>query len=130
MSNPNWTLSLRSHIWIFNVNRGLSIFIRTALNQGIIYDFGSSDDFKPTEFLKEKILPYLDKYNNCFTAQSIISHPHADHISAISSELNDKNSLLYSSLLTCPHDKDDGSEKPESIDWERIKLPKGSEQIN
>jgi hypothetical protein len=129
MVKPTWASSFKSHIWVFNVGRGLSIFIRTALNQGIIYDFGSSDDFKPTEFLRKNIIPYLDSYKESKIAQVIISHPHVDHISAIPSEINEKNNLLYSSLITCPHDKEEGAAKPEKIDWNRIKQPQGNEKL-
>jgi len=126
MKTPSWVSSQKSYIFIFNVGRGLSVFIRTALNQGIIYDFGSSDEFKPTEFLKENIIPYLDKYNGNYIAQAIISHPHSDHIAEISS-LSDK--MLYPALLTCPHDKTEGSKKPEALDWERIKNPEYSKDL-
>lgn len=129
MTNPKWTTSFKSHIWVFNVGRGLSIFIRTPLNQGIMYDFGSSDDFKPTVFLRENIVPFLDKYKDSRIAQTIISHPHADHISEISCLLNSdkEKSFFYSSLHTCPHDKEE-TLKPEKIDWTRIKNSKGSEE--
>ena len=129
MGTPSWVLSQKSHVWVFNVGRGLCIFIRTALNQGILYDFGSSEDFKPSDFLKENIIPHLDKYRNCKVAQTIISHPHTDHITDISclTEPDTKSSPFYSSLHTCPHDKTSSSAKPEAIDWNRIKNPKGSE---
>jgi len=129
MQIPKWAQTLQSHIWIFNVGRGLSIFIRTALNQGILYDFGCSEDFSPTKFINEKLLPYLDEYKKCKVAQTIISHPHADHISEISclASIDNKNSPFYSSLHTCPHDKTEGSAKPETFDWDRVKNPEGSE---
>lgn len=126
---PQWAQTIKSYIWIFNVGRGLSIFIRTGLNQGILYDFGCSQEFSPTEFLSKHIVPYLDEYKKCRIAQTIISHPHADHVSEIGSlaSKDGKNSTFYSSLHTCPHDKTEGSAKPEAIDWTRIKNPEGSE---
>lgn len=126
---PSWAQTFQSHIWIFNVGRGLSIFIRTALNQGIMYDFGCSQDFSPTNFLAKNILPHLDEYKKCKVAQTVVSHPHADHIAEINclTPKDGKNSPFYSSLHTCPHDKTEGSAKPEAIDWERIKNPGGSE---
>ncbi|MBI3753406.1 MAG: hypothetical protein HY266_05075 [Deltaproteobacteria bacterium] len=129
MTTPSWVSSQKSHIWIFNIGRGLCVFIRTALNQGIMYDFGNSEDFKPSDFLKQNIIPYLDKYKNCRVAQTVISHPHADHIANISCliEPDKEKSPFYSTLHTCPHDKIKGSAKPEAIDWGRIKNPKGSE---
>lgn len=51
-----WMQTLQSHIWIFNVGRGLSILIRTALNQGILYYFGCSKDFSPSKFMEKKLL--------------------------------------------------------------------------
>jgi len=130
MANPAWVSSQKSHMWIFNVGRGLCIFIRTALNQGIIYDFGSSDDFKPSDFLQKHIIPYLDKYKDHKLAQRLISHPHADHISDINCLVDnngEENTLFAASLHTCPHHKTEGSAKPELIDWNRIKNPEGSE---
>jgi hypothetical protein len=96
----------------------------------MIYDFGSSDQFDPADFLREYIIPHLDKYKGCRIAQSIISHPHADHISNINClfEPDIKDSDFYSKLHTCPHDKRNGSEKPECIDWKRIKNPNGTEE--
>jgi len=134
MGRPSWVFSRKSHIWVFNVKRGLCIFIRTALNQGILYDIGSSDDFKPSEFLGKYIIPYLDKYldkdkEGCRLGQTIISHPHVDHISDIECliDKNKKNSLFYAYLHTCPHHKTEGSAKPEAVNWNRIKNPEGSE---
>jgi len=130
MSIPSWVHSFKSHIWIFNVGRGLCIFIRTPLNQGIIYDFGDSEEFKPTDFLKEYIIPYLDNYEGCKIAQRIISHPHADHISNIKCLINEKGEeekIFFAFLHTCPHHKIEGSAKPEALNWERIKNPEGSE---
>lgn len=127
---PHWVWTCKSYIWIFNVGRGLSVFIRTALNQGILYDLGCNQDFSPTDFVLKNILPHLDKYKNSKMAQTIISHPHADHISEIKMLLSDdsNDSPFYSSLHTCPHDKKEGSEHPEALDWNRIKNPDGSEQ--
>jgi len=129
MATPAWISSQKSHIWIFNVGRGACVLIRTGLNQGIMYDFGSSNDFSPSDFLKKNIIPHLDEYKNCRIAQTIISHPHADHISNIGClvEPDIKRSPFYSSLHTCPHDKTEGAAKPEAVDWSRIKNPKGSE---
>lgn len=129
MGSPSWASSQKSHIWIFNVGRGLSIFVRTALNQGIIYDFGSSEDFSPSDFLNKNIVPHLDKYKKYKIAQTVISHPHADHITDIGclTEPDIDGSPLHSELHTCPHDKIEGAAKLETVDWKRIKNPNGSE---
>lgn len=129
MASPSWVSSQKSHIWVFNVGRGLCIFVRTPLNQGIMYDFGSSEDFTPSEFLSKNIIPHLSKYKNNPLAQTIVSHPHADHITEIACILEpDKDKSLFKAALhTCPHDKTEGAAKPEAIDWNRIKNPKGCE---
>jgi len=126
-----WYETLNTYIWIFNVGRGLAIFIRTPLNHGILYDLGCSDYFKPIEFLKENIIPKLDKYNGFTLIQILISHPHADHILDIKSliPVEGENLLLYPALHTCPHDKTEGSAEPEVINWDRIKNPEGSDEL-
>jgi len=126
MDNKSWKDTLFTYIWIFNVGRGLSIFIRTGLNQGFIYDFGASDDFSPTDFMEKHFIPNLKKYNGHAIAQTIISHPHLDHISEIEKLLDDK--LPFQAYLhTCPHDKENPSIVNEKINWDRITNPEGSE---
>lgn len=125
--SEHWRDTYFSYIWIFNVGRGLSIFIRTALNHGIIYDFGSSEDFSPIEFIEDNIIPYLYEYKGKKIAQTIISHPHLDHISEIES-LIDSDSPFNAVLHTCPHDKYDEDYPDERIDWERVNNPTGSEE--
>lgn len=103
-NSPNWSKSFDTYIWVFNVGRGLSVFIRTPNNHGILYDLGSSDEFSPLDFLGENIIPYISKYQtngkDTQLAQVIISHPHADHITEI-----DKLKNFSLGLLTCPHNK-------------------------
>lgn len=117
---PDWVRSDTMHVFIFNIGRGLSIFIRTPTNHGIIYDLGSSVDFSPLEFLKGHILPHLDKYNDNAIAQMIISHPHGDHITEIEKVCKaERDGVVYPYYLTCPHDKD-GTTNSEKVDWDRI----------
>jgi hypothetical protein len=122
MNKPSWTSSLASHIFIFSVGRGLSIFIRLPSNQGILYDLGyaPNTEFSPIDFLNENIMPHLswhtDETNNSHNlAQMVISHPHADHLSEIDSVL-ESHRFNNPSLLTCPHDRGAG----ESADFSRI----------
>lgn len=112
-----WTNNdFKTYIFIFNVERGLSIFIRTGINLGIIYDCGSSSNFSPTAFIKQHLVKNLDSYQNKKIAQLILSHPHADHISEVSEFIEGK--LLAPDLVTCPHDKPEG--KDEVINWNLI----------
>lgn len=127
MDSKHWKDKFLTHIWIFNVGRGLSVFIRTPLNQGFIYDLGASEEFSPTAFIIKYLLPHLDKYKEHEIAQMIISHPHADHISEIEA-VAEENAKLYPTLLTCPHDKEHSDFPDEKINWKRIKNPKGTEK--
>lgn len=119
----DWKTSTDTYIWVFNVGRGLSVFIRTPKNYGILYDVGSSEDFSPMEFIKKHFLENLTKYESKIDgkadqhdlAQTVISHPHADHISEVK-ELK----TFKMGLLTCPHDKTKEGIKDEKFDFEVI----------
>jgi len=111
----NWN-SNNTYIFLFNVNRGISIFIRLPNNKAIIYDVGKSTEFQPLSFIKNHIFFKLERQKPI--KQIILSHPHLDHIA----ELNylKKNWHLFNpSLLTCPHDKS----KEEKVNWKRINNP-------
>lgn len=99
-----WKNSLDTYVWIFNVGRGLSILIRTPNNHAILYDLGSSDEFSPLDFINENILPHITEFdynNQSFNiAQTILSHPHHDHISEVDKFVN-----FTTSFLTCPNHK-------------------------
>lgn len=99
-----WHLSNDTYIWLFNVGRGISIFIRTPNNHAIIYDLGSSEEFSPMDFFKKHLIPSIKpfslKSNNFPIAQTIISHPHLDHIYEV-----DKFDAKNTAFITCPHDK-------------------------
>ncbi|MDP2209535.1 MAG: hypothetical protein Q8K98_12315 [Bacteroidota bacterium] len=112
---PNWSKNTDTYIWVFNVGRGLSVFVRTPNNHGMLYDLGASDEFSPIDFVEEHILPHLTKYEagnaKQQLAQVVISHPHADHISEV-----EKLEKLSMGLLTCPHDKNED----EGFDFDAI----------
>jgi competence protein ComEC len=95
-------MNYNSYIWIFNVGRGLSILILSPFKYGILVDLGSSDEFSPINYIKEKILPKMSKYDGFDLAQVLITHPHADHIS----DIQNLDKLGYK-LITCPHNKSD-----------------------
>ena len=121
----SWWNSQCTHIWIFSVGRGNAAFLRTGLNQGFILDMGTGDLIDPAKFIQDNFLPRLDNYKGSKIAQVILSHPHADHVSQCSAL--GKGEKLYSSLLTCPHDKDIPPEigQNEKVDWARIEDPSG-----
>ncbi len=117
-----WKRSQATFIFVFNVGRGLSIFIRTPFNHGIIYDLGASDGFSPAEFLTEHVIGNLDEYRGSKIAQVILSHPHSDHIRELESIRPCQP--LCPALLTCPHDK--ATCPPEAVDWDRAQLTDGT----
>lgn len=73
---PKWIKSEKTFVFVFNVGRGLSVFIRMPNNIGIIYDMGSSTETKPSKILEDNIMEYISSIK-----QLIVSHPHKDHYS-------------------------------------------------
>jgi beta-lactamase superfamily II metal-dependent hydrolase len=104
-----WHETKDTYIWVFNVGRGLSIFIRTPNNHGKIYDLGYSEDFSPIDFYKKHFIPYLSGYGHGLSSypitQTIISHPHLDHIYEV-----DRLKEIRPCYITCPHDKSEDEE--------------------
>lgn len=121
----SWESSLDTHVWIFNVGRGVAVFVRTGMNHGFLIDTGSSEDFSPSEFIKEYLAPFLDKYEGHCLAQAVHSHPHSDHI-AECAKLSERG--YTAGLITCPHDKK-GTENDERLNWKRIVNPEGTDQL-
>lgn len=106
MAKPNWKAD-SLYVYVFKVDRGLSVFIRTPYNWGIIYDIGASDDFSPSEYISKNLVPSLSLIEvsagqEIKIAQAILSHPHTDHIQDAGA-LDATN--LHPKLLTCPNDK-------------------------
>lgn len=100
---------------IFNVGGALSTYIEFE-NKTLLVDIGKSETFNPIiDFLsplyrKRNATKNNGKYN---LDQLIISHPHNDHISAIT----DFNNNFYPELLTCPNDNP-GMLENEKINWD------------
>lgn len=119
-----WWETNYTYIWVFNTGRGLSIAIRLPHNIGILYDLGCSNDFQPSDFVKEQIVPHLSNYQNTSKkiAQCVISHPHVDHIQEIEAILSNP---LDPALLTCPNDHPDEEHK---VDLSRIEND-GNEEL-
>jgi len=102
---------------IFNVGGALSTYIEFD-GKKLLIDIGKSEDFNPiTDFL----IPLYKKRNSILTNnkysldQLIISHPHNDHMSAIS----DFNDSFSPQLLTCPNDNI-GMPEDEKINWDLV----------
>lgn len=105
-------------VYIFNVDRGLSILCKTPQNHVLIYDLGSTKDLSPIKniYTAKGFFSKMDEYEKgMIIAQTIISHPHLDHIS----DLTDENVSFIknnSALITCQNDKE---EKPENIHFNK-----------
>lgn len=105
---------------IFNVGGALSTYTEFD-DKKLIIDLGKSQDFNPIiDFLlplykrrQSKKSNYAeDKY---FIDQLIISHPHRDHLSAIT----DFNTYFHPDLLTCPNDNE-GMPEGHKINWSLV----------
>ncbi len=119
-------------VYIFNVDRGLSILCKTPQNHVLIYDLGSTKDISPIKdiYKVKGFFSEMEEYEKgMIIAQTIISHPHLDHISDLTDENVDFVSK-NSALITCQNDKE---EKPEDshfnktghkIDFNNINNPK------
>lgn len=103
---------------IFNVGGALSVYTEFS-DKKLLVDIGKSKDFNPiTDFLlplyeSEGYLKSTHDSSKYHIDQFLISHPHNDHISAIS-DLRDN---FYPDLLTCPNDND-GMEDRHKINWD------------
>ncbi len=125
-----WYETLYTYIWLFNTGRGLSVMLRLAHNVGILYDLGRGEDFSPTEFIAENIVPKLTRYHEAPIAQCILSHPHVDHIAEIEAIHDGEGKpRLYPSLLTCPNDKDEQDDDLK-VDFARIRRDDNAEFID
>lgn len=103
---------------IFNVGGALSVYSEFS-DKKLLVDVGKSKDFNP---INDFLLPLYESENytkstqdssKFYIDQFLLSHPHNDHISAIS-EFRDN---FYPELLTCPNDND-GMEERHKINWD------------
>ena len=66
-------MSAQTELYVWDVGDGAAIYVKTPNGKNVVIDCGASDDFSPTEYLKNSLgvtqIDYL-----------IISHPHKDHI--------------------------------------------------
>lgn len=101
MSNhpPKWTKSSKTFVFIFNVGRGLSAFIRLPNNTGVIYDMGNDAETEPSQILKDNLFGHIRAIK-----QLVVSHPHKDHYSG-SSEMMEmlKAERMTPALVTMPN---------------------------
>src|SRR5579859_8086724 len=89
---------------VFDVKRGLCVFLRTPANYGILIDCGCSDLCSPINAINNLA---LTNWCGCKLSYFILTHPHSDHLGDIE--------LLHSKLRpSIIHRRRD-------LDWERVK---------
>lgn len=68
---------------VFDVQRGLCVFLRTPTDHGIMIDCGRSDDRSPAAWVLANEAPTLQRLNGYTLAYLIVTHPHDDHVEDI-----------------------------------------------
>lgn len=68
---------------IFNVERGLCIFVRSPNGYGVLIDCGKSEKFSPVKWIVENVKSDLTQWNGHALSWLIVTHPHDDHVEDI-----------------------------------------------
>ncbi|TRX66402.1 MBL fold metallo-hydrolase [Carboxylicivirga sp. M1479] len=103
---------------IFNVGGALSVYSEFS-GKKLLVDIGKSKDYNPiTDFLlplyeRQRYTKSTTDSSKYYIDQLLISHPHNDHISAIS----DFRDAFFPELLTCPNDND-GMDDNHKVNWD------------
>lgn len=82
---------------IFNVEHGLSVFVRSPNGYGLLIDCGSRSTFSPLKWIRGRYNARnrdFKYYDGKQYAEMIVSHLHHDHFSDIGSFKNDKPKTL------------------------------------
>lgn len=89
------TVNKPTELYVWNVENGTAIYVKTPNGKNVVIDCGASDDFSPAECLKDSLAVRIDFL--------IISHPHKDHIEdlkGIEDILNDVNLFRRNKKIT------------------------------
>lgn len=98
-SKPNWASCNKTIIFLFNVERGLSVFIRLPNKHGIIYDIGACENFSPADFIEKNLIDHIQILD-----QLIVSHPHKDQYQEAQKMLEMlERKGKFPHLVTMPH---------------------------
>lgn len=65
----------RTELYVWDVENGTAIYVKTPNGKNVVIDCGASDDFLPAECLKNSLVVSIDFL--------VISHPHRDHIEGL-----------------------------------------------
>lgn len=111
---------------IFDVERGLCVFVRTPTGYGIMIDCGRSKDFSPAEWISSNEAPTLSPWNGKRLYKLIVTHPHDDHVEDIESvrkllppaTLQRHTEYDWSAVLN-PPDHDPSSNAKAYYEWQK-----------
>jgi beta-lactamase superfamily II metal-dependent hydrolase len=96
-------------VTVFNVERGLCVFVRSPSGYGVLIDCGKSEKFSPTKWIVENAKRGLTQWNGYALSWMIVTHPHDDHVE----DIDYLKSHLPPAILT----------RQKSYDWEAILQP-------
>ena len=66
------TVNSQTELYVWNVEKGTAIYVKTPNRKNVVIDCGASADFSPAKYLKDSLAVCIHFL--------IISHPHRDHI--------------------------------------------------
>ena len=98
---------------VFNVERGLCIFVRSPNGYGVLIDCGKGEKFSPVKWIVENVKSDLTQHNGYSLAWLIVTHPHDDHVE----DIDYLKSYLPPAILC----------RQKSYDWDSILLPESGE---
>lgn len=70
---------------VFDVERGLCVYVRSPTGYSMLIDCGRSSDFSPAQWIADNEAASLTKWNNYTLTKLVVTHPHDDHVEDIDS---------------------------------------------
>jgi beta-lactamase superfamily II metal-dependent hydrolase len=68
---------------VFNVERGLCVFIKSPNGYGVLIDCGKSGSFSPAKWIVKNMRDSLTQHNGYALTWLLVTHPHDDHVEDI-----------------------------------------------
>ncbi len=72
-----------NRIWIFDVEHGAMVFVRSSAGPTLVLDCGKAQFFSPTRYICANELTDAERNSAYPITQLVVSHPHDDHIEDI-----------------------------------------------
>jgi beta-lactamase superfamily II metal-dependent hydrolase len=111
---------------IFNVERGLCVFIKTPNGYGVMIDCGRTANFSPIKWLVDNEAQQLIPWNDHALSWLIVTHPHDDHVEDINNLIKYfspaillRHAELDWSAVLDPPDKDPSINAKEFYQWQK-----------